>query len=163
MAQPALIPIPNGYGTMTFPHWRWQLGFEVVVALAMPVAAFDGVNINGSHTRGKKREGKTISASEIIPISNETRSKDLLYLDGLDFTCLICLILVYEDRCCYETTRPSTLFISNGRFKNADNQAPVNSNYSRLSIATFQNLALDSIVYPLKINEGEKPVMEEPI
>ncbi|KAM7465991.1 hypothetical protein LguiB_013553 [Lonicera macranthoides] len=51
----------------------------------------------------------------------------------------------------------------NGRFKNADNQAPVNSNYSRLSIATFQNLALDSIVYPLKINEGEKPVMEEPI
>nr|BAE72878.1 flavanone 3-hydroxylase [Glandularia x hybrida] len=54
-------------------------------------------------------------------------------------------------------------YLSNGRFKNADHQAVVNSNYSRLSIATFQNPAPDAIVYPLKINEGEKAVMEEPI
>ncbi|KAM7517267.1 hypothetical protein LguiA_006850 [Lonicera macranthoides] len=54
-------------------------------------------------------------------------------------------------------------FLSNGRFKNADHQAVVNSNHSRLSIATFQNPAPDAIVYPLKINEGEKSVMEEPI
>lgn len=36
----------------------------------------------------------------------------------------------------------------------------VNSNYSRLSIATFQNPAPDATVYPLKIREGEKPVLE---
>ncbi|OWM66438.1 naringenin,2-oxoglutarate 3-dioxygenase-like [Punica granatum] len=54
-------------------------------------------------------------------------------------------------------------FLSNGRFKNADHQAVVNSDCSRLSIATFQNPAPDAIVYPLKVPEGEKPVMEEPI
>ncbi|GLU19767.1 hypothetical protein SLE2022_359950 [Rubroshorea leprosula] len=54
-------------------------------------------------------------------------------------------------------------YLSNGRFKNADHQAVVNSNYSRLSIATFQNPAPEAIVYPLAIREGEKPVMEDPI
>ncbi|XAR61656.1 Flavanone 3-dioxygenase [Bertholletia excelsa] len=54
-------------------------------------------------------------------------------------------------------------YLSNGRFKNADHQAVVNSNYSRLSIATFQNPAPEAIVYPLKIREGEKPVLDEPI
>nr|QVX18581.1 flavonoid 3 hydroxylase [Liquidambar formosana] len=54
-------------------------------------------------------------------------------------------------------------YLSNGRFKNADHQAVVNSNSSRLSIATFQNPAPDAIVYPLKIREGEKPVLEKPI
>ncbi|XP_042508926.1 naringenin,2-oxoglutarate 3-dioxygenase [Macadamia integrifolia] len=54
-------------------------------------------------------------------------------------------------------------YLSNGRFKNADHQAVVNSNYSRLSIATFQNPAPEAIVYPLKVREGEKPVLEEPI
>ncbi|KAJ4844570.1 putative ATP-dependent RNA helicase an3 [Turnera subulata] len=54
-------------------------------------------------------------------------------------------------------------FLSNGRFKNADHQAVVNSNSSRLSIATFQNPAPEAKVYPLKIREGEKPVLEEPI
>ncbi|KAK7400832.1 hypothetical protein VNO78_12139 [Psophocarpus tetragonolobus] len=54
-------------------------------------------------------------------------------------------------------------FLSNGRFKNADHQAVVNSNYSRLSIATFQNPAPNAPMYPLKIREGEKPVLEEPI
>ncbi|CAK8562148.1 unnamed protein product [Lathyrus sativus] len=54
-------------------------------------------------------------------------------------------------------------YLSNGRFKNADHQAVVNSNYSRLSIVTFQNPAQDATVYPLKIREGEKSVMEEPI
>lgn len=39
----------------------------------------------------------------------------------------------------------------------------VNSNYSRLSIATFQNPAPNATVYPLKVREGEKPIMEEPI
>ncbi|XP_076908173.1 naringenin,2-oxoglutarate 3-dioxygenase-like [Bidens hawaiensis] len=54
-------------------------------------------------------------------------------------------------------------YLSNGRFKNADHQAVVNSNTSRLSIATFQNPAPEAIVYPLKVNEGEKPIMEMPI
>ncbi|ESW28135.1 hypothetical protein PHAVU_003G261900 [Phaseolus vulgaris] len=54
-------------------------------------------------------------------------------------------------------------FVSNGRFKNADHQAVVNSNHSRLSIATFQNPAPNATVYPLKVREGEKPVLEEPI
>ncbi|GAB2279439.1 Envelope glycoprotein gp160 [Dionaea muscipula] len=54
-------------------------------------------------------------------------------------------------------------YLSNGRFKNADHQAVVNSNYSRLSIATFQNPAPEATVYPLAIREGEKPILEEPI
>lgn len=54
-------------------------------------------------------------------------------------------------------------FLSNGRFKNADHQAVVNSNSSRLSIATFQNPAPDATVYPLKIREGEKAVLDEPM
>ncbi|KAL0438425.1 UNVERIFIED_CONTAM: Flavanone 3-dioxygenase [Sesamum latifolium] len=54
-------------------------------------------------------------------------------------------------------------YLSNGRFKNADHQAVVNSNLSRLSIATFQNPAPDAVVYPLKMREGEKAVMEEAI
>nr|AEO36935.1 F3H [Canarium album] len=53
--------------------------------------------------------------------------------------------------------------LSNGRFRNADHQAVVNSDCSRLSIATFQNPAPNATVYPLKIREGEKPVLEEPI
>nr|ADO95201.1 flavanone 3-hydroxylase [Litchi chinensis] len=54
-------------------------------------------------------------------------------------------------------------YLSNGRFKNADHQAVVNSNCSRLSIATFQNPAPEATVYPLKIREGEKPILEQPI
>ncbi|KAJ3692655.1 hypothetical protein LUZ60_011750 [Juncus effusus] len=54
-------------------------------------------------------------------------------------------------------------YLSNGRFKNADHQAVVNSNHSRLSIATFQNPAPDAIVYPLAVREGEKSIMDEPI
>ncbi|KAJ6974419.1 naringenin,2-oxoglutarate 3-dioxygenase-like [Populus alba x Populus x berolinensis] len=54
-------------------------------------------------------------------------------------------------------------YLSNGRFRNADHQAVVNSNSSRLSIATFQNPAPDATVYPLKIRDGEKSVLDEPI
>ncbi|CAN4083432.1 unnamed protein product [Withania somnifera] len=54
-------------------------------------------------------------------------------------------------------------YLSNSRFKNADHQAVVNSNSSRLSIATFQNPAPEAIVYPLKIREREKAVLDEPI
>ncbi|XP_043712693.1 naringenin,2-oxoglutarate 3-dioxygenase-like [Telopea speciosissima] len=54
-------------------------------------------------------------------------------------------------------------YLSNGRFKNADHQAVVNSNCSRLSIATLHNPVPEAIVYPLKVREGEKPVLEEPI
>ncbi|URE20511.1 Naringenin,2-oxoglutarate 3-dioxygenase [Musa troglodytarum] len=54
-------------------------------------------------------------------------------------------------------------YLSNGRFKNADHQAVVNSSCSRLSIATFQNPAPEAIVYPLAIREGEKPILDEPI
>ncbi|KAH9312608.1 hypothetical protein KI387_027643 [Taxus chinensis] len=54
-------------------------------------------------------------------------------------------------------------YLSNGKFKSADHQAVVNSNSTRLSIATFQNPAQDGIVYPLKLEEGEQCMMEEPI
>jgi len=54
-------------------------------------------------------------------------------------------------------------FLSNGRFKNADHQAVVNSECSRLSIATFQNPSPDATVYPLAVREGEAPIMDEPI
>lgn len=39
----------------------------------------------------------------------------------------------------------------------------VNSDCSRLSIATFQNPAPEARVYPLKVREGEEPILEEPI
>lgn len=54
-------------------------------------------------------------------------------------------------------------YLSNGRFKNADHQAVVNSDCSRLSIATFQNPAPDATVYPLAVREGEEPILDEPI
>ncbi|EPS62774.1 hypothetical protein M569_12015, partial [Genlisea aurea] len=54
-------------------------------------------------------------------------------------------------------------YLSNGRFKSADHQAVVNENSSRLSIATFQNPKADAVVYPLKIRDGEKAVLDEPI
>lgn len=54
-------------------------------------------------------------------------------------------------------------YLSNGRFKKADHRAVVNSSYSRLSVATFQYPATDATVYPLKVREGEKSVMEEPL
>lgn len=54
-------------------------------------------------------------------------------------------------------------YLSNGRFKNADHRAVVNSKCSRLSIATFLNPSPDAKVYPLKIREGEEPVMKEPV
>ncbi|KAK3143461.1 hypothetical protein QOZ80_4AG0300630 [Eleusine coracana subsp. coracana] len=54
-------------------------------------------------------------------------------------------------------------YLSNGRFKNADHQAVVNSECSRLSIATFQNPAPDATVYPLAVRDGEAPVLDEPI
>ncbi len=54
-------------------------------------------------------------------------------------------------------------YMSNGRFKSAEHQVVVNSNHDRFSIATFQNPSLDAKVYPLKIEEGEKAILEEPI
>lgn len=39
----------------------------------------------------------------------------------------------------------------------------VNSNCSRLSIATFQNPAPEAVVYPLKVREGEEAILPEPI
>ncbi|KAK1304243.1 hypothetical protein QJS10_CPB11g00800 [Acorus calamus] len=54
-------------------------------------------------------------------------------------------------------------YLSNGRFKNADHQAVVNSNCSRLSIATFQNPAPNAIVYPLAVRDGERPILDQPM
>ncbi|CAI9096968.1 OLC1v1033243C1 [Oldenlandia corymbosa var. corymbosa] len=54
-------------------------------------------------------------------------------------------------------------YLSNGRFKNADHRAVVNSNSSRLSIATLQYPVAQAVVYPLPIQEGEKAVLDEPI
>ncbi|CAI9116935.1 OLC1v1018231C1 [Oldenlandia corymbosa var. corymbosa] len=49
-------------------------------------------------------------------------------------------------------------YLGNGRFKSADHRAVVKSDYSRLSIATFQNPAPEASVYPLinNISEGDK-------
>ncbi|XP_021769240.1 naringenin,2-oxoglutarate 3-dioxygenase-like [Chenopodium quinoa] len=54
-------------------------------------------------------------------------------------------------------------YLSNGRFKKADHQAVVNYDHNRLSIATFINPDQEAIVYPLKIEEGDKPILEEAI
>lgn len=54
-------------------------------------------------------------------------------------------------------------YLSNGRFKSADHRALANSKSDRLSIATFQYPAPEAIVYPLKVDEGEKAVIENPI
>jgi naringenin 3-dioxygenase len=59
--------------------------------------------------------------------------------------------------------RAGEQYLSNGRFKSADHQAVVNSECSRLSIATFQNPAPDATVYPLAVPEGETPILDEPI
>lgn len=54
-------------------------------------------------------------------------------------------------------------YVSNGKFKNAEHQAVVNCDHNRLSIATFINPDQEAIVYPLKIEEGEKTILEEPV
>ncbi|XP_019172378.1 PREDICTED: naringenin,2-oxoglutarate 3-dioxygenase-like [Ipomoea nil] len=54
-------------------------------------------------------------------------------------------------------------FLSNGRFKNGDHRAVVNSKCSRVSIATLQYPTPEAKVYPLKVREGEKAILEEPI
>ncbi|XP_031484824.1 flavanone 3-dioxygenase-like [Nymphaea colorata] len=54
-------------------------------------------------------------------------------------------------------------FLSNGRFAAVEHQVVVNSNSSRLSIATLQYPAHDALVYPLKLAEGEKPLIEKPV
>lgn len=54
-------------------------------------------------------------------------------------------------------------YLSNGRFKSADHRAVVNYEHSRLSIATFINADKEAIVYPLKIDEGDKSILDEPI
>ena len=68
--------------------------------------------------------------------------------------CKLVLTHLYDER---------VQLLSNGRFKNADHQAVVNSECSRLSIATFQNPAPDATVYPLAVREGEAPILDDPI
>ncbi|XP_031473362.1 flavanone 3-dioxygenase-like [Nymphaea colorata] len=53
--------------------------------------------------------------------------------------------------------------LSNGRFAAVEHQVVVNSNSSRLSIGAFQYPAQDALVYPLKLSEGEKPLIEKPV
>jgi len=69
-----------------------------------------------------------------------------------------CLRMTTNERACVRVQ-----LLSNGRFKKADHQAVVNSQCSRLSIATFQNPAPDATVYPLAVRDGEAPILEEPI
>ncbi|KAF3781215.1 Flavanone 3-dioxygenase [Nymphaea thermarum] len=52
--------------------------------------------------------------------------------------------------------------LANGRFAAVEHQVVVNSNSSRLSIG-FQYPAQDALVYPLKLAEGEKPLIEKPV
>lgn len=33
--QPDPMPMPKGYGTVKFPHWRWQPGLVILAALVM--------------------------------------------------------------------------------------------------------------------------------
>ncbi|CAA7032926.1 unnamed protein product [Microthlaspi erraticum] len=54
-------------------------------------------------------------------------------------------------------------YLSNGRFMTSDHQAVVDSNASRLFINTFQFPAPHAMVYPLKVGDGEKAIMEEPL
>ncbi|KMT00271.1 hypothetical protein BVRB_1g016270 [Beta vulgaris subsp. vulgaris] len=54
-------------------------------------------------------------------------------------------------------------YASNGKFKKADHQAVVNCFHNRLSIATFINPDQEAIVYPLKVEKGDRKILEEPI
>ncbi|KAJ0248178.1 Non-hem dioxygenase N-terminal domain-containing protein [Hirschfeldia incana] len=54
-------------------------------------------------------------------------------------------------------------YLSNGRFMTSDHQAVVDSNSSRLFINTFLFPAPHATVYPLKVRDGEKEIVEEPI
>ncbi|KAF3781216.1 putative 2-oxoglutarate/Fe(II)-dependent dioxygenase [Nymphaea thermarum] len=62
-----------------------------------------------------------------------------------------------------QTVDGQPLCLSNGRFAAVEHQAVVNSNSSRLSIGTLQYPAQDALVYPLKLAEGEKPLIEKPV
>uniref|UniRef100_M4DEB0 Naringenin,2-oxoglutarate 3-dioxygenase n=1 Tax=Brassica campestris TaxID=3711 RepID=M4DEB0_BRACM len=54
-------------------------------------------------------------------------------------------------------------YLSNGRFMTTDHQGVVDSNSSKLFINTFLFLAPHDTVYPLKVRDGEKAKIEEPI
>jgi len=54
-------------------------------------------------------------------------------------------------------------YLSNGRFMTSDHQAVVDSNASRLFINSFMFPAPDAPVYPLKVREEEKAIMQEPL
>ncbi|CAH8329250.1 unnamed protein product [Eruca vesicaria subsp. sativa] len=54
-------------------------------------------------------------------------------------------------------------YLSNGRFMASDHQAVVDSNSSRLFINTFLFPAPHATVYPLKVRDKEKAIIEEPI
>lgn len=60
--QPAPIPIPNGYGMVTFPHWLGQPGFAMVVGLVIVVVELVEVAASRkeSHDRENKARGKNM-------------------------------------------------------------------------------------------------------
>ncbi|XP_022158003.1 naringenin,2-oxoglutarate 3-dioxygenase-like [Momordica charantia] len=54
-------------------------------------------------------------------------------------------------------------YLSNGRYKSGDHQVVASSNSSRVSIVSFHNPKAEAIVYPLKVSEEDKPMLEERI
>ncbi|KAG2259060.1 hypothetical protein Bca4012_096062 [Brassica carinata] len=56
-----------------------------------------------------------------------------------------------------------TLYLSNRRFMTSDHQAVVDSKSSKLFINTFLFPAPHATVYPLKVRDGEKAIIEEPM
>uniref|UniRef100_A0A7C8ZHY7 Isopenicillin N synthase-like Fe(2+) 2OG dioxygenase domain-containing protein n=1 Tax=Opuntia streptacantha TaxID=393608 RepID=A0A7C8ZHY7_OPUST len=54
-------------------------------------------------------------------------------------------------------------YMTNGRYQRADHQAIVNGEHDRMSVAMFFHAENEAKIYPLKVKEGEKPLLEEPI
>lgn len=96
--------------------------------------------------------------------SGKSRSFPLLWNQKIEEVC-VCVNFL-PDKWLFEFCTGLSVgmqYMSKGRFKAAEHQAVVNSNCSRLSIATFMIPAPEAIIYPLKIREGKKPELEEPI
>lgn len=59
--QPEPTPMPNGYGTVRFPHWRWHPGFvmvELVVVEVVLVVDVASVNVADSPQTQAKATSK---------------------------------------------------------------------------------------------------------
>lgn len=61
MEQPDPMPMPNGYGTVRFPHWLWQPGLVMVVALAVELVEAVEAKERQERRRKNKPRGENMA------------------------------------------------------------------------------------------------------